>query len=447
MTSAPPDLTAEQAQAIAVEAYVFLYPIVTMEVTRRQLCSNPAGAKAGHGPMGAFTHIQAFPTADFKEVVRPNFDTLYSSAWLDLGGEPWIVSAPASGDRYFLLPMLDMWTDVFASPGTRTSGSGPVRVALCPPGWTGELPDGVERIDAPTPIVWIIGRTQTNGSADYDAVRAFQDQLTLTPLSALGGTAPEPTLVDLDGIDPVTPPLDQVNAMSGRDFFALGLALMDRHAPHVTDWGMVARMHRLGLVAGAGFGVDGMSSDAVAAIDAAPATALAMLGTRFPRLAPVVDGWMNLTETMGVYGNFYVKRAVISMVGLGANQPEDAIYPVLQHDADGDPLDGANAYVIHFAAGQLPPVNAFWSVTMYDAHGFQVANEIDRYAIGDRDALTFNDDGSLDLYLQPDNPGSERVGNWLPSVSGALGVTMRLYSPRGEALDGTWTPPPVQKTS
>jgi hypothetical protein len=359
--------------------------------------------------------------------------------------EPWIVSAPASGGRYFLLPMLDMWTDVFASPGTRTSGSGPVRVALCPPGWTGELPDGVERIDAPTPIVWIIGRTQTNGPADFDAVREFQDQLELTPLSAIGGAAPVPTLVDLGGIDPDTPPLDQVNAMSSREFFALGLELMSRHVPHPTDWGTVARMRRLGLEAGAGFSVDAMTADAVAALDAAPATALATLGTQFPRLAPVINGWMSITDTMGVYGNFYVKRAVVSMVGLGANQPEDAIYPVLQHDADGEPLDGANAYLIHFPAGELPPVNAFWSVTMYDAHGFQVPNEIDRFAIGDRDDLTFNDDGSLDLYLQPDNPGPQRVSNWLPSIPGPLGVTMRLYAPRATALDGTWTPPSVAR--
>jgi hypothetical protein len=162
-------------------------------------------------------------------------------------------------------------------------------------------------------------------------------------------------------------------------------------------------------------------------------------------LAPVVSGWMNITETMGVYGNHYLKRAVVAMVGLGANQPEDAIYPVLEVDADGQPLDGANRYVMHFAADALPPVEAFWSVTMYDAQGFQVPNEIDRFAIGDRDHLAYNDDGSLDLYLQPDNPGPEREANWLPSIPGPLGVTMRLYAPKPAALDGTWTPPPVRR--
>jgi hypothetical protein len=439
------DLTAEQAQAVAVEAYVYLYPLVTMDVTRRQLCSSAAGVRPGHGPMGAFTHIREFPTADFREVVRPNFDTLYSSAWLDLGDEPWVISAPDSAGRYHLLPILDMWTDVFASPGTRTSGNGPLRIALCPSGWSGELPEGVERIDAPTPTVWIIGRTQTDGPEDYPAVRSFQDQLMITPLSAWGDTPPEPRIVELDGVDPVEPPLDQVNAMSGADFFSLGTALMARHRPHATDWGVVARMRRLGLVPGAPVDLDRLPDAARTAIESAPAQALATLGTQFPRLAPVVSGWMNITETMGVYGNHYVKRAVVAMVGLGANQPEDAIYPVLEVDADGQPLDGANRYVLHFDAADLPPVDAFWSITMYDAHGFQVPNEIDRYAIGDRDHLVFNDDGSLDLYLQPDNPGPDRVANWLPSVPGQVGVTMRLYAPQPAALDGTWTPPPVRR--
>lgn len=445
MTPPDTDLTAEQAAAIAVEAYVYLYPLVTMEVSRRQLCSSPAGVRPGRGPMGAFTHIREFPSADFKEVVRPNFDTLYSSAWLDLSAEPVIITAPAAGDRYFLLPMLDMWTDVFACPGSRTSGNRPLQLALCTPEWSGELPAGVERIDAPTPTVWMIGRTQTNGPADYENVHAFQDQLGITPLSAWGGDAPVQAPVDLDGVDPGIPPLDQVNAMSGADFFARGLALMARHRPHATDWSTVTRMARLGLIAGDGFDASTLSPVAQAAIAAAPPAALATLGTQFPRLAPVVDGWMSLTDTMGVYGNFYVKRAVVSMVGLGANQPEDAIYPVLQHDADGQPLDGANRYVVHFDAGALPPVDAFWSITMYDAHGFQVANELDRFAIGDRDALTFNADGSLDIHLQPDNPGPDKVGNWLPSQPGPLGVTMRLYEPQPAALDGTWTPPPVRK--
>jgi hypothetical protein len=158
-----------------------------------------------------------------------------------------------------------------------------------------------------------------------------------------------------------------------------------------------------------------------------------------------VNGWTTFTETMGVYGNYYFKRAVVTLVGLGANPAEDAVYPLLTADADGESPTGEHDYVIHFDADKLPPAHAFWSVTMYDAEGFQVANEINRFAIGDRDPLKYNADGSLDLYLQHTNPGPACESNWLPSPSGRLGVTMRLYAPKREVLDGRWHPPAVQK--
>jgi hypothetical protein len=152
------------------------------------------------------------------------------------------------------------------------------------------------------------------------------------------------------------------------------------------------------------------------------------------------------TDTMGVYGDYYVKRAIVAMVGLGANQPEDAIYPLCIGDTSGQPLKGGNKYILHFNKDQLPPVGAFWSVTMYDADGFQVANPINRFAIGDRDALKYAPDGSLDIYIQSDNPGSSKESNWLPTPkSGQLGVTMRLYAPKPQALDGRWNPPAIKR--
>jgi len=203
------------------------------------------------------------------------------------------------------------------------------------------------------------------------------------------------------------------------------------------------QMRRLGLVPGASFAaLDARVKTALAAV---PAAGLAAMSEAFPRIARIVDGWQMNIDTMGVYGNFYVKQAIVTMVGLGANSAEDAVYPVLMADADGAPLDGGHDYVIHFEADALPPVHAFWSVTMYDAQGFQVANPINRFAIGDRDALRYNDDGSLDLYLQVASPGAEKESNWLPAGPGALGVTMRLYWPEPSVLDGTWSPPPVKK--
>ena len=428
---------------IAAESYIYLYPLITMEITRRQATNVAPDTMPGRGPMNEFSPIRAFPAADFKMVVRPNFDTLYSSGWLDLRDGPVVVTAPDTDGRYYMLPMLDMWTDVFASPGKRTSGTRASRWAVVAPGWEGPLPEGAERIDAPTPYVWVIGRTQTNGPQDYEAVRRVQDGFTMHPTaSAPSGRSS----VEIDpSVDMVTPPLDQVNAMSGRDYFALGAQLMRLHPPHVTDWSVTSRMRRLGIVPGEDFDPSGLDGAVGDALDAAPRAAQAALAAQLATLATVVNGWQMNVNAIGVYGNFYAKRAIVAMVGLGANPPEDAVYPLLMSDGDGERVDGSRDYVLHFEHDQLPPVDAFWSVTMYDEHGFQAANEIDRFAIGDRDALRYNDDGSLDLFIQHTNPGPERSSNWLPAPRGPLGITMRLYAPQNPVLTGEWSPPALRR--
>jgi hypothetical protein len=432
---------------IAAEAHAFLYPLVTMELTRLQGTNIEAGKMPGRGPMNTFVHVREFPDADFKMVVRPNFDTLYSSAWVDLTDGPVIVSAPDTQGRYYMLPILDMWTDVFAVPGKRTNGTGAADWALVPPRWSGELPTGVDRIEAPTPYVWIIGRTQTNGPADYEAVHTVQDGYRLFRLSEWGQPV-VPTPVTVDGtVDMDTPPLDQVNAMSGPDYFALAAELMKVHTPHLTDWSVIERMAQIGLVVGQSYDAAARGPDVLQAVVAAPTRARASLMAALPTMAAVENGWQMNTNSIGVYGNFYAKRAVVTMLGLGANPPEDAVYPLLMTDGDGDKVEGSQDYVLHFDQESLPPVGAFWSVTMYDDHGFQAANELSRFAIGDRDPLEYNPDGSLDLYIQHANPGPERQANWLPAPTGPLGITMRLYAPDQIVLTGAWAPPPLRKAS
>jgi hypothetical protein len=436
-------MSADEAQALGVEAYVYFFPLVVMDLTRRQMTNLEAGERPAFGPANAFAHVRTFPPADFRTVVRPNFDTLYSSAWLDLTSEPMIVSVPDTGGRYYLLPVLDMWTDVFAAPGKRTSGTGAADFAIVPPGWHGALP--AEIIEAPTPAVWIIARTHTNGPADYDAVHAIQDAFAITPLSRWGEEAPARSFAPDPSIDMTTPPLLQINGMSAADYFERAADLLRIHPPHPTDWSTLARLRRIGIVKGESFAFHELPDAVREGLAAAPAEALALMRAKLPTLARVVDGWQLNTDTMGVYGNHYLKRAIVAMVGLGANQPDDAIYPLANTDADGRPLDGASDYVIHFDADEHPPVDAFWSITMYDEEGFQVANAIDRFAIGDRDALVYDADGSLDIFLQHESPGPEREANWLPAPRGPLGVTMRLYAPRQEALDGRWSPPGVRR--
>ncbi|MCC7138118.1 MAG: DUF1254 domain-containing protein [Planctomycetes bacterium] len=439
-------VTEAEALEIGIEAYHYFYSLVSMEVTRRVSTNLEAGKLPGHGPMNEFCHMREYPPASFRAVVRPNFDTLYSSGWLDLTTEPMIVTAPDTGGRYYLLPMLDMWSDVFASPGKRTTGTGAASWAVVPPGWTGTLPAGVQRIDAPTSYVWIIGRTQTNGPADYDAVHKVQDGYRITPLSQWGKTATPPKATIDPSVDMKTPPLDQVNGMKGTEYFRLAAELMKRNPPHVTDWSTVARLRRIGIEVGRSFDPAALDPVVRGALDRVPAEGLKQMLAKLPTVARVVNGWQMNTDTMGVYGNYYLKRAIVAMAGLGANQPDDAIYPMLLVDAEGKPLQGDQKYVLHFEKGEVPPVGAFWSLTMYDAEGFQVANPINRFAIGDRDALKFNADGSLDLLIQHASPGKDLESNWLPSpASGVLGITMRLYAPKPHALDGRWVPPAVRR--
>ena len=408
----PASVTAEEAYEIGVEAYVYLYPLVSMDVSRKQFTNIEAGKMVGRGPMNTFTHVRAYPTPDLRMVVRPNFDTLYSAAWLDLTKEPMVISSPNTEGRYYMLPMLDMWTDVFAVPGKRTSGTKAVSFAVVPPGWQGQLPAGVEKIQSPTPYFWIIGRTQTNGPKDYDAVHKVQDGYTITPLSGWG-KAPQPVKVVIDpSVDMQTPPLDQVNKMPAATYFKYAAELMKLHPPHVTDWSIIARLKRIGIEPGKNFDYARLDPIVQQALDKAATDGLKAMYAKLPTLARVVNGWQMNTDTMGVYGDYYLKRAIITMYGLGANQPEDAVYPMNISDAGGNPLLGQHNYVQHFSKEEIPPVNAFWSLTMYDEAGFPVANPINRLAIGDRDALKFNADGSLDLYIQHKNPGPDKESNF-----------------------------------
>lgn len=243
-----------------------------------------------------------------------------------------------------------------------------------------------------------------------------------------------------------TPPLDQVNNMSAKDYFELGARLLITNKPHITDWSMIARLKRIGIEAGKPLDFSALPPAVQGALIKSTSEGLKLMREKLPTLAKVKDGWQMNTDTMGVYGNYYLKRAIVALVGLGANQPEDAIYPMLLVDNSGEPLTGDRKYVLRFTKEQLPPVDAFWSITMYDEAGFQVANPLNRFAIGDRDALKFNEDGSLDIYFQHETPGADKESNWLPSpASGRLGITMRLYAPHPKALDGRWTPPGVSR--
>lgn len=437
--------TEEEAHAIGVEAYLYLYSLVTMDLTRLQF-TNVEEIGDFKGPMNVFVNVPAYPTAEMKTVVRPNFDTLYSSAWLDLTKEPVIVSVPDTKGRYYLLPMLDMWTDVFASPGWRTTGTEAQTFLVTPPGWAGTVPNGVTQIKASTPYVWIIGRIKTDGPADYDAVHKIQGALKIVPLSQMGDDDWKPAAKQIDpDIDMKTPPKEQVDKMPAAAFFAYASELLKLHPPHFTDQPILARMKRIGIEPGKSFDFESLDPAVRKGLESAPEAAQKLMEWKLPTLARVVNFWSLNTDTMGVYGNYYLKRAIVTQLGLGANVPQDAVYPLNLGDKDGKPLDGANGYVIHFDKADLPPVNAFWSITLYDPQGFQVANSLDRFAVSNWMPFKYNPDGSLDLYFQHESPGKDKEANWLPAPKGPFNLTMRLYAPKSDALTGKWNPPPVTK--
>ncbi|KRR09120.1 hypothetical protein CQ12_31380 [Bradyrhizobium jicamae] len=435
---------------IARDAYVYAYPIVTMDVSMRQATNVPdAKSVALRAPINQFAHARTYPRAEDRDVVRYNFDTLYSPVWLDLAREPIILSVPDTDGRYYLLPMLDMWTDVFSVVGSRTTGTKAGNFALVGPGWNGTLPDGMTKIVAPTPTIWILGRTQTNGPADYENVHKVQDGYKLTPLSQWGKNYSPPTSMPTDPtVDNKTPPLVQVNKMDGVAVLSRLAELVAKHPPHANDYPILFRMRQIGFEPGKPFDVSKLDPALVKTINAAAKDALVDLeqsGKSGAGIGLHVNGWFYQTSTVGTYGTAYKLRGMGTLIGLGVNLPEDAVYPASFVDGDGKPYSGANRYVLHFDKGKLPPAEAFWSVTLYDKDGFQVPNALGRFALGDRDKLKFNGDGSLDIYIQNERPGPDKESNWLPAPAGEFNLAMRLYSPRREALDGPWTPPPVKR--
>ncbi len=440
-------ITEEEAARLGVEAYVYGYPLVTMESTRRVM-TNVATREAMRGPMGGFTSARTYPTAAFRDVTAPNADTLYSVAWLDLAREPYILSLPEEDGRYYLMPILSAWTDVFEVPGKRTTGTGAGKYALTGPGWTGTLPEGVAEYKSPTSLVWILGRTYCTGTPeDYKTVHALQDQYSVVPLSDFG-KPPTPPEGRVDPtIDTKTPVREQVHRMDAATYFGTLARLMKDNPPAIADAPMVEKMAKIGIVPGQDFDISKLDPAIAKGLKGVPKAAQGAIMGFFKDAGKEVNGWQIMTKT-GLYGTDYLQRAFVTAVGLGANRPQDAVYPTSVVDGDGKAYDGAYKYVMHFPKGQTPPAKGFWSLTMYDADYFFVANPLNRSTVSSRFDFHHNEGGSLDLYIQNESPGKDKEPNWLPSPAGKFILMLRLYWPQEMApsiIDGTWQPPAVRK--
>jgi hypothetical protein len=351
--------------------------------------------------------------------------------------------------------MLDGWTNVFQDPGKRTTGTKAQKYAITGPGWSGALPEGVTEYKSPTGMVWILGRIYSTGTPqDYKEVHALQDQVSVVPLSAYGKAyKPEPGKVD-PAVDMKTAVREQVNALSGADYFKLFAELLKANPPAPVDAPMVAKLARIGIVPGQDFDATKIEPAVAKGISGAPKPAQELImGWLKAGIAAgdlkLENGWLFMTKT-GVYGTSYLQRALITAIGLGANRPQDAVYPTSEGPDVAQKYSGDKKYVMRFEKGQLPPVDGFWSLTMYDAGYFFVDNPLNRYTLSQRNKLKANADGSIDLYIQHESPGKDKESNWLPAPKDGFILMLRLYWPKETSpsiLDGTWKPPAVKPAS
>jgi hypothetical protein len=432
------------ADEIAAEAYVFGYPLVLMDVTRR-LSTAVSQATSQRAPMNQFAHLRAYPDDTFTDVVSPNADTLYSVAWLDLASQPVVMSLPDTADRYYVMPILDAWTNVFAPLGTRTTGNIAGDFVVTGPRWAGTIPPKVTRIIAPTNIAWVVGRTLTNGVDDYPNVHKLQDQCRLTPLSAWGRDYRPPTHLAIEPwVDGNTPPVNQVARMSAETFFTRLNRLMIGNPPSASDEAVMGKLATIGISPGRA--VETLPIDPALAAGAEAGRAR-ITGAITQRAGSFVNGWDMPAKNTGSYGTDYLLRASVAMGGLGANLSADAVYPRATRDATGEPLTGKRDYVIRFDAGQLPPVSAFWSVTLYNMKQRFVRNPLGRFTLGTRDQLLTGEDGTVSLYVSHQSPGPDKQANWLPAPQDAFNLILRLYWPSRSILDGDWRPPVIQRVS
>jgi len=438
-----------EAADIATDAYVFAYPLVTMHMTQ-MVATNTRKAGPELAPVNQLANRRHYAEPSEHTVAAPSADTLSSTAWLDLSRSPVVFSHPDMGQRFYMFPLLDAWSNVIRTPGARDNGGAAATYVITGPAWKGgSVPRGALEIKSPTNTVWIRGRIDSLGTPSDEArVRKLQAELRLRPLDGGDGERLPLGKVDPD-LDMRTPVREQVDAMTAEDFFNLAAELMGGNPPAPDDAPIVASMARIGIVPGQPFEMSDLPADLVPAIAAAPRNGQHRIRAHLRRGgAQLMNGWL-VTPNPGSYGTDYTQRAFVAAMALGAGKPAQAVALPVDVDGGGEKLNGQNAYVIHFAPGELPPARALWSITMYTPKLFFYPNTLKRYAVGSRSGLRRNDDGSVDVYIQNAKPASAaQRANWLPAPRDRFVLMMRIYWPddrRPSILDGSWTPPPVAR--
>lgn len=434
-----------EPRALAEEAVVYSFPLY--EMSRMRAATSPQRTDvAGEAPKphrwcNVFTHARQLLGAGKSRVVTPNNDTLYTNAWLDLGDGPLVIDVPDTAGRYYVLGLLDFYTNPFAHIGQRLTGTAARSFLVTAPGWRGELPaafrEAGAHIEAPTRWLWVIGRILVDGPQDVQAVNALQDGFLVRTLDDWrSGKASMPKCFD-PACDPKAP-------LSAEHFAAQVNRALRENPPPARDAALLARFAALGLGPDAGALSETQCNVLQEALDAVlPRLRNAQSG------ATASTGWVQMPLVEGSFGDDHLARALVALKYIGMLESREATYPLAWHDASGRKLDGSGRYTLRFAPGNLPPVEAFWSLTMYDSRDYMlVGNPIDRYAIGDRTpALRRDADSGLTLHIQHARPEGEAAqANWLPAPEGAFYLCLRAYVPREEMLDGRYALPALVRT-
>jgi hypothetical protein len=442
--SAPPfDWHSEYAYALGVLALIYGFPLVYGAATRYKWVTIPQDP--AHVPYAAVNHFWHAPNvldATYQDGGCPNNDTLYSVAWVDLSDEPIILSHPDMEDRYFSFELSAMTSDNFDYVGQRTTGSKAGSFLIPGPGWEGEVPDGVTAV-APSPTPWALclGRTLVDGQDDVPVVNEVMKRYSLTPLSLWGQADPHvPERRDvLAPIDVASDPLGPWKTLN---------AMLAENPPPAEHGILLQQFASVGI--GPGLDIEEQPDVVKDSLARALGAGMKLLPAQFLSgdWATNINGWRYPPPTEGRAGDDFLRRgAELWRAGFGETPPPEAVYLVCREDADGKPLSSDGRYELSFSGEDLPPVDSFWSLTMYKADMNLVPNPVDRYSVGDRTpGLVKDDGGGVRLSIQNAEPAADRRPNWLPCpAEGTWFVILRLYRPRPEVINATWMCPPIRR--
>lgn len=414
------------------DAYVYAFPLVLMDATETS-ATNTEEAVTGKAPVNQFIHSVALANAQFRNVVTPNVDTIYSQVWYDLSEEPMVYELPET-DRFCKVQVLDGWTNTAAV----LDKAGAYAITLST--WEGELPEGVTRIDVPTSMAWSITRIVLSGEEDLPNVYAIQEKMKLMPLSDyISGDTYEPPRGSYSEENDYIP-VDKVLSMDPITFFNKANELMVKNPPAAADKEMLEKIAAVNIGPGMEFDTSVLTGDVAENWKTMLTEVRLKLIKEGQKFSKKLGQWDYFGEPIGDFNTEYVYRALVALAGLGANTVEVALYPKIEQDADGNTLTGEKSYLLHFESYPQVLEGGFWSVTAYGDDDFLIDNPIDRYCINDRSGLQANDDGSVDVILSEDAP--KDTTNWLPVGDGGFHLFMRIYTPDMDALE-TWTAPTI----